>query len=245
MAQRDQLRLNRYGTVINVASSRQELKLAEAVTAASEAVIAEFGLQLDHRKRTTLTDLVLKLRTAEPDVHFSDPLPTSFMSPDGGILSAIRSIDGSLHPILISEVKRQGTNDLRATEGLKKQSMGNAIERLGKSVIGYRDLFLEEEIFPFICFGYGYDFHEGSSILDRVRTIAQHAELNTVNVHKEGKNRLARGSFFFREQPWSKDEMIQAMTQVASTATQYYLDKHGAESFLMIDDTALRHIPIF
>ena len=40
--------------------------------------------------------------------------------------------------ILISEVKSQGTNDAREKEGKSKQAMGNAIERLGKNMIGFR-----------------------------------------------------------------------------------------------------------
>jgi hypothetical protein len=46
------------------------------------------------------------------------------------------------------------------------------IERLGKNVIGFRTAMLKEDIMPFVCFGYGCDFEEQSSILDRVVTIA-------------------------------------------------------------------------
>ena len=76
------------------------------------------------------------------------------------------------YPILISEAKNQGTNDLRLQEGLTKQAKGNAIERLGKNVIGLRTALMRESIFPFVCFGYGCDFAPDSSILDRVTTIA-------------------------------------------------------------------------
>jgi len=55
-------------------------------------------------------------------------------------------------PILIAEVKNQGTNDLRAKEGLPKQAKGNAIERLGKDLIGLRTALMRESIFPFVCF---------------------------------------------------------------------------------------------
>jgi type II restriction enzyme len=43
-----------------------------------------------------------------------------------------------MYPVLIAEVKNQGTNDLRAEEGLLKQAKGNAIERLGKNLLGLR-----------------------------------------------------------------------------------------------------------
>jgi hypothetical protein len=68
-------------------------------------------------------------------------------------------------PFLITEVKNQGTNDLRAKEGLRKQARGNAIERLGKNVIGFRMALLHESIFLFACFGDGCDFAPDSSII--------------------------------------------------------------------------------
>ncbi len=77
------------------------------------------------------------------------------MTSDGGFL-CIENNKGDRFPILIPEVKNQGTNDLRQQEGLKKQAKGNAIERLGKNVL--RDSFVQttntaiNEIFSFIPF---------------------------------------------------------------------------------------------
>jgi type II restriction enzyme len=85
-------------------------------------------------------------------VDFAYKFDSSAMRPDGGILS-IESDKGVLYPILITEVKNQGTNDLRANEGKPKQAKGNAIERLGKNVIGFRTALLGENIVPFVCFG--------------------------------------------------------------------------------------------
>ena len=133
-------------------------------------------------------------------------------------------VDGAerSYPILISEVKNQGTNDLRAQEGKKKQAKGNAIERLGKKVIGFRAAMMSESIVPFICFGYGCDFADDSSILDRVTTIAMFGPLNQVNVVNHGKHgAFNRGSFFFREDPWTVDEMAELMFEVASRAIHY------------------------
>ncbi|MCQ3807647.1 MAG: hypothetical protein KTV16_10300 [Acidimicrobiia bacterium] len=54
-------------------------------------------------------------------------------------------------------------------EGKPKQAKGNAIERLGKNVIGFRTAMMNEAIVPFVCFGSGCDFADDSSILDRGR----------------------------------------------------------------------------
>lgn len=235
MAQKERLRQNRYGTVINTTSSKQELQLGDALVVATERLAEKFGLAFHHDKKVMLTDIVASLRRSFPSVSFGDPLPNTFMSPDGGILSIVSADGERLFPVLITEVKNQGTNDLRAREGLKKQAMGNAIERLGKNVIGFRAMMLDAGIIPFVCFGYGWDFHQGSSILDRVKTIAMFGELNTVNVVPEGEEGLFnRGSFFFRLEPWSLDEMSDVMFDVGSRAIHYYLARYGDAAFQRI-----------
>src|SRR3546814_7053665 len=82
-------------------------------------------------------------------------------------------------------MKRQGTNDQRALEGKGKQSQGNAIERLGKNLIGFRSALQYKRITPFVCFGWGIDFAPGSSILDRVITMNEFYPLNRIFVRSE------------------------------------------------------------
>jgi type II restriction enzyme len=154
------------------------------------------------------------------------------MRPDGGILY-LDSKDGKENfPILITEVKNQGTNDLRLSEGKPKQAKGNAIERLGKNVIGFRTALLHESIFPFVCFGDGCDFAQSSSILDRVITIAMFGSLNKTRVHNEGSNvNFNRGSFYFRSAKWTVAEMHKVMSEVAEKSVYYYFSKYGEEHF--------------
>jgi type II restriction enzyme len=195
---------------------------------------AEFKLELTHEKEWKLKDVVSRLRHLFPDVEFSYKFETSAMRPDGGILS-IQSKSGTLFPILITEVKNQGTNDLRATEGKPKQAKGNAIERLGKNVIGFRTALLGEQIVPFVCFGYGCDFDDTSSILDRVTTIAMFGPLNKISVVSEGEGGIFnRGSFFFREDKWTEDEMAEIMYEVAKRSIHYYFAKYGDKYFNFI-----------
>lgn len=235
MAQKQRLRQNRYGTVINATSSTQELQLGDALVDATERLTAKFGVVFKHEKKVMLTDIVASLRHSFPTVPFDDPLPHTFMSPDGGVLSIVAVDSGRTFPVIIAEVKNQGTNDLRVREGLRKQAMGNAIERLGKNVIGFRAMMLEVGIIPFVCFGYGWDFHEGSSILDRVKTIAMFGELNRVSVIPEGDEGLFnRGSFFFRLEPWTLEEMSDVMFDVGSRAIHYYFAKYGDNAFRMM-----------
>ena len=223
MSKKSDLRKQRDGTIINHRSKKDEGKLGSSLEILRQRLESEFKLELTHEKEWKLKDVVSRLRHLFPDVEFSYKFDTSAMRPDGGILS-IQSKNGTLFPILITEVKNQGTNDLRATEGKPKQAKGNAIERLGKNVIGFRTAMLGEQIVPFVCFGYGCDFDDTSSILDRVTTIAMFGPLNKISVVSEGEGGIFnRGSFFFREDKWSEDEMAKIMYEVSKRSIHYIL----------------------
>jgi type II restriction enzyme len=133
--------------------------------------------------------------------------------------------------VLIAEVKNQGTNVLRAQEGLPKQSKGNAIERLGKNLIGLRAALMRESIFPFVCFGYGCDFEKDSSILDRVSTMAMFGRLNETYLHNEEAGKFNRGSFYFRPKPWAIKDMVSVMSDIAERSVLYYFSKYREEHF--------------
>ncbi|HEX3239117.1 MAG TPA: EcoRI family type II restriction endonuclease [Solirubrobacterales bacterium] len=231
MAEKHRLRLNRAGTIINLTSRQQETALGGALKVTTAELLDQFGLELTHKKRWKLTDIVSRLSADFPDIDFYTPSAQASMNPDGGILS-ITDHDGIEYPILISEVKNQGTNDLRAAEGKKPQAKGNAIERLGKNVIGIRAAMLSEGIVPFVCFGYGVDFDEGSSILDRVATIAMYGSLNKIYVVNAGtQDQFNRGSFFFRGPEWSEAEMTQILIEIGTRSIHYYFAKYGESYF--------------
>lgn len=167
MARKSDLRKQRTGTVINMTSKKQESDLGIALAAVVEHIESVFDVELEHTQQWKLSDIVSSLRRDFNDIEFGYHFETSAMKPDGGILSMLDH-EGTARPILITEVKNQGTNDLRLAEGKPRQAKGNAIERLGKNVIGFRTAMMSEAIVPFVCFGYGCDFAEDSSILDRV-----------------------------------------------------------------------------
>ena len=231
MSNKYNLRKQRNGTVINNTSEKREGKAAVALGKVMLHIINKFGVKLQHESNLYLKDIINKLKEIYPDVDFDYNFESSSMRPDGGILYIIMK-DGQKFPILITEMKNQGTNDLRIKEGKKKQAKGNAIERLGKNVIGFRTAFLNESIFPFICFGDGCDFSKDSSILDRVITISMFGELNKIRVHNEGQNGIFnRGSFYFREKLWSPTEMAKIMIEITEKSVYYYFSKYGEKSF--------------
>lgn len=231
MSKKGELRLQRIDTVINKTSKKQEHDLLDALRELVERIDTEFELKLNHESTILLSEITTKLNELFPDDDFAQPLKNSSMRPDGGILYLVDK-EKNKYPILITEVKNQGTNDLRAIEGKPRQAQGNAIERLGKNVIGFRTFLLNESIFPFVTFGYGCDFAEGSSILDRVLTINMFGKLNKTNVFNTGvQESFNRGSFYFREEKWKKDEMLSVMYDIATKSIYYYFSKYGKESF--------------
>jgi len=208
-----------------------ESQLGIALLRATERIREELDVELIHEKQVYLKEIVEHLRLVYPEIVFEYGLDTSSLLPDGGIVY-MKGKDGSRHVVLISEAKRQGTNDAREAEGLKKQSKGNAIERLGKNVTGFRMWLSTEGIFPFVVFGQGVDFEHGSSILDRVATIAMFAPLNKIEVINVGEDsRFNRGSFFFRSKVWKISEMEDVMFEIMKRSIYYYFAKHGEASF--------------
>lgn len=222
MAKKEQLRKLREGTVINEKSNKQEKILLQAVKQVKSAIEKELEIELRLNPMIYVKDIVTDLKASNLEINFSYFNDTSFLKPDGGILY-FEVKPGLFRPILIAEAKRQGTNDDREKEGKTRQAKGNAIERLGKNVIGFRTWLANEKIFPFVVFGQGVDFEEGSSILDRVSTIAMFAPLNEVHLLNEGEcHDVARGSFYFRSENWSEDEMCEVLYPIARGAIDYY-----------------------
>ena len=234
MARKHQLRVQRAGTVINVTSKQQESEVIKALVQVIDYLGEKFDkkVSLVHVKQWYLKDIVTELRQTYPDTEFHYHFDSSSIRPDGGIL-CIQGKPGDklTYPILIAEVKNQGTNVLRLQEGLPKQAKGNAIERLGKNLIGLRAALLRESIFPFVCFGYGCDFESDSSILDRVSTMAMFGKLNTTYLHNEEGGRFNRGSFYFRPERWAVSEMVAIMKDIAERAILYYFSKYSETHF--------------
>ena len=234
MSHKDELRKQRYDTVINKISSKQEKELTKAIRAVCDDLKAIFpGITLNYKKRAYLYEITSHIDDSFPDGDMFYYHKTSFMAPDGGFVYLVsKNFDRQL-PILISEKKNQGTNDLRKIEGKPQQSQGNAIERLGKNVIGLRAFLADEDIFPFICFGDGCDFADGSSILDRAVAIAIFGELNKIYLHDVANlPQFKRGSFFFRDKEWTAEEMHKLCLDVAKRSVHYYFSKYGEETFI-------------
>lgn len=223
MANSDFLRHNiNQHTVKNAESKHMDRDIIVAVRAVIDTLQAEYpSLSFKHQKTMKLVDIIAMISRQYPEYAdlFGSPQNSSFISPDGGFLFATNK-SGERRIVLVSEVKRQGTNDAREKEGLPQQAKGNAIERLGKNLIGIRAIFKNEGTLPFVCFGSGYDFQPGSSILDRVLTMNEFFPLNKVFVKKDYLP-FEPVTMLFRYEDWTVEEMSQTMYSIAKAAIEY------------------------
>lgn len=138
----------------------------------------------------------------------------SFVKPDGGIIYFLK--DGKKYPILITEAKKQGTNDIRSLEGKSKQGKGNAIERAYKN---HKELELfckKLPVFPYVIFAYGCDFEEGSSINDRLDAMTEYLPRNKIYIGTE--NKIV--NLFVQNNPFTKDEIFDTMLRVAKKSIE-------------------------
>lgn len=185
--------------------------------------LVELGYYLEYVKSIKLSELIGIIKGYDKRTEFATlTKEDSYIKPDGGILVLRRIDDKNYKRVALAvEMKHQGTNSKRLAEGKKKQSMGNAIERLGKNLIGIRATLQYEKVTPFICFGWGDDFKESSSIRDRVITMNEFYPLNRIFVHK--RENYAPVSMFFREKEWNEDELFKEMKEIAEASINAYI----------------------
>ncbi len=185
--------------------------------------LAALGYHLEYVPSIRLADLMEIIDSYGRRTEFASlTKQDSFMKPDGGILLLRRSDTPAFKRIALAvEMKRQGTNDQRLAEGKGRQAAGNAIERLGKNLIGIRATMQYEKVTPFVCFGWGVDFAEGSSIRDRVITMNEFYPLNRIFIHK--REGYAPVSLYFRQEAWTEPELFEIMKEIAEAAITTYI----------------------
>lgn len=148
--------------------------------------------------------------------------------PDGGIIYLIDKVNDVKLPLLIAEVKHQGTNKERIQKGKNKQATGNAIERLGKNLTAIKSYLHYENITPFVCFGHGCDFAPNElTVLNKIWCLNEFYDINKIFVNKRDNDKDHGGfspvSMYFREEKWSVSEMTEIMKEIAEYSFRYWL----------------------
>ncbi len=108
------------------------------------------------KKQIEISFMIENIKLSKIRAEFDSSFFENKIKPDGGVLFLRKKDDRKFKKILlITEAKRQGTNDIRTKQGKNKQATGNAIERLGKNLTGIKAMLNHEKITPFVCFGWG------------------------------------------------------------------------------------------
>ncbi len=188
----------------------------------------QFHVQFEKNiKVQYMIDMIRKKNVRhEFDIDFADRV----IVPDGGVLYLVNSETQEKLPLVIAEIKRQGTNAERQAEGKAKQATGNAIERLGKNMTGIKAMMNYEKITPFVCFGWGCDFadsKECKTVLSKVVMMNEFYPINKIYVFKKDGNSdlnyFSPVSMYFREKRWTVEEMTDIMKEIAETSFRYWV----------------------
>lgn len=190
------------------------------------------GYKLDFGTKISFGQLISLIRHSRQRHEFDTVFDDRTIKPDGGVIWLRKTNDSDyLRLILVSEIKKQGTNRARQEEGKPRQAQGNAIERLGKNLTGIRAAMNHEVLTPFVCFGWGCDFEESytrdSFVMSKLSMMNEFYPLNRTYVFKKDgssdKNRFSPISMYFREPEWTREEMLKILKEVGETSLRYYL----------------------
>lgn len=183
---------------------------------------------LEFQKAIKLSEMIQFIKNKNIRSEFYSYDDKRFIRPDGGIIYLVDEINNIKYPLVIAEVKHQGTNKERQAEGKSKQATGNAIERLGKNLTAIRTYMHYENITPFVCFGHGCDFVDNErTVLTKLWTLNEFYDINKIYVNKRDNDRDHGGfspvSMFFREDVWTIEEMFEIMKEIAEYSFRYWL----------------------
>ena len=237
MASSEQLRKNKeQHKAKNTESKHDDKEIYFAMQDCIEYLQERFSKELTSydlvfKKELSYKEMLEAIKACGLRYEFDSIFQNRKIKPDGGVIW-LKDKNNKKLPrlVLISEVKRQGTNEERIKEGKEKQAQGNAIERLGKNLAGIRAMMNHEQITPFVCFGWGCDFrenYEDDFVMAKISMMNEFYKLNKLYVYKRdgdsNKNHYAPVSMFFRERRWTREEMFNILKEIGEDALRYYL----------------------
>lgn len=224
-------------------SSSTKLQETHKKIGGGKSIFNEDAKKLEQNLSQTVKNLITELKKTFPDVEFfwdfkidkkdiaknigkNDWKPCSkkpFIKPDGGIVYA--KINEKVYPILVSEAKKQGTNDKLMEEGKKKQAKGNAIERAVKNHSELKLFFKPFDFYPYVVFASGCDFEENSSINDRLDSMTEYEPRNQEYIFHP--NKLA--TIWIREKSWTYSEIYDKIKSTSQSVIKHILNSKEYE----------------
>ena len=210
-------------TIFNEVALQHERGLQESVLLIKSELESMFPeLNFTYQKKLHLSEIAEKLGKTSWKPASKDP----YVSPDGGLL--FLEWNGVRYPILISEAKKQGTNDERFLEGKDKQGRGNGIERAYKNALAFSQYNEKLDYNPYVIFACGCDFDKDSSIIDRLWHLTRFEPMNTnLSLFNEDVTSVYLKGHHYTEGPnfWTVSEIYEVMKEIAVGITNHIIKK--------------------
>ena len=208
--------------IFNESALQHERKLQESVLKIKSELESMYPeLKFTHGKKLYLSEIVEKLGKT-----FTPASKKPYVDPDGGLLFI--EWNGTEYPVLISEAKKQGSNDVRLKKGLKIQSRANAIERAYKNALAFSQYNEKLDYNPYVIFACGCDFDKDSSIIDRLWHLTRFEPMNTnLSLFNEDVTSVYLKGHHYTEEPnfWTVDEIYEIMKEIAVGITNHIIEK--------------------
>ena len=233
-------------------AKKHDFNIGEVSTLILKALRQTFP-DLNFRMRNSISkkEINEKLQSISEILGQSLFLKNASIKPDGGVIE-VQGLDKIWHIILVGESKHQGNDVEKIRAGIKQgknkdsdfMAAGNAIERVHKNILEFRNLMIDELHFPYVVFLQGSNFatetfyvrspdgrdvkveHDSGMLnrIDRVTAANYAAKINqnycrNIKI-KIGENlqTLQMPTLYFQCDPWTSDEMYNVMIEVALTS---------------------------
>ena len=214
-------------------------------------------LMFRHRQQVTKQEINDKLASVDPKLGQVLFVENASIKPDGGIIE-VEDKFKNLRVVLVSESKHQGNDVQKIRAGVKQGKnkdkdfmvAGNAIERVHKNILEFRNFMMDESHFPYVVFLQGSNFATGSFYVSspdgrKIRVRHDAGNLNridrvtassfgmTVNenhcrntfVPLEGNTQMLQAaSLYFQANPWRPSDMARILWEIASTSLDVIRD---------------------
>lgn len=244
-------------TIFGAAAQKHDLSIRE-VTAGVLAELAVEYPNLEFRQRNSLSksEIHAKLQAIDPRLGQALFVDSSSIKPDGAITEVLDK-NGKWRVILVGESKHQGNDVEKIVAGVKQGKAkdqdfmvaGNAIERVHKNIVEFRNFMLDERHFPYVVFLQGSNFatetftiatpdgreivisHKAGMLnrIDRVTASSLGREINqnyceNIFVNAGGIPQMLQvASLYFQANPWSDKAMAEVLLDVAKTSINVLL----------------------
>jgi len=239
-------------TIFGQAAQKHDLSIRK-VTAGVLSVLAEKFPSVEFRQRESLSKQEIhdKLASIDPRLGKTIFVGSSSIKPDGAI-TEVRDKHGKWRVILVGESKHQGNDIENILAGVKVGKAknqdfmvaGNAIERVHKNILEFRNFLINERHFPYVVFLQGSNFatesfelkrpdgsvvkviHDSGMLnrIDRVTAANYGGQINTNHCKNieisvgSSVRELQMASLYFQAYPWSAKEMGKILLDVALTS---------------------------